>query len=164
MTKDNKLKTKNYKMVEKVVLNIGVGRFLKDEKMLEQIIRDLSLIAGQKVIPTIAKKAIAGFKIREGIIVGYKTTLRNEKMQGFLDRLINIAFPRMRDFRGIDPKSLDQKGNLTIGIKEHIVFPETSAETARSIFGFEATLVLNHVNNKENALEIYKKLGIPFKK
>lgn len=152
-----------YSEVEKVVLNTGVGKFLKDEKMLSQVERDLSLIAGQKAVPTKAKKAIAGFKIREGLTVGFKATLRGEKKDSFLDRLIHIAFPRTRDFRGLDLKSMDQNGNLTIGIKEHIVFPEISTETAKSIFGFEVTVVLKYVKNRDEAIEIYRKLKFPLK-
>lgn len=153
-----------YPGIEKVVLNTGVGRFVKEEKMLEQVQNNLSLIAGQKAVPTKAKKAIAGFKIREGIIVGFKVTLRKKRKDDFLTRLINIAFPRTRDFRGLEVKSVDKEGNLTLGIKEHIVFPEISADTIKSIFGFEITIVLKYVKNRDQAIEIYRKLGFPFKK
>lgn len=157
-------KTKKYAEIEKVVLNTGVGRFIKEEKMLEQIQNNLSLVAGQKAVSTKAKKAIAGFKIREGMTVGFKVTLRKKRKEDFLTRLINIAFPRTRDFRGLDTKSVDKIGNLTLGIKEHIVFPEISADTVKSIFGFEITIVLKYVKNRDKAIEVYRRLGFPFKK
>lgn len=164
MPSRNIKKTNKYTEIEKVALNTGVGRFVKEEKMLEQIQNNLSLIAGQKAVPTKAKKAIAGFKIREGMTVGFKVTLRKKRKEDFLVRLINIALPRTRDFRGLDVKSIDKKGNLTLGIKEHIVFPEISADTAKSIFGFEITIVLKYVKNRDKAIEVYRRLGFPFKK
>lgn len=148
--------------VLKVVINIGLSRALKDEKFQQIVMRDLALITGQKPKNTLAKKSIANFKTREGMIIGAMVTLRGARMYDFISRLVNIALPRTHDFRGIDPQSLDQKGNLTIGVKEHIVFPEISGEEVRNIFGFEITVVVK-AKNKEEALVLYKALGFPMK-
>lgn len=148
--------------MEKVVINAGIGRLVKDPKFLEIVMRDLSLIAGQKAVPTKSKKSIANFKTREGMTIGVKATLRGVRMYDFIGRLIGIALPRTRDFRGLNAKSLDKKGNLTIGIKEHIVFPEISAEEVRNIFGFEVTVAVK-AKNKDEALALYKALGFPIK-
>lgn len=148
--------------IEKVVINIGLGRALKDEKFLEVAMRDLALITGQKPKATLAKKSIANFKIRKGIIIGAVATLRGPRMYDFISRLINIALPRTRDFRGINIKSLDKNNNLTIGVKEHIVFPEIKGEEVRNIFGFEVTVVVK-AKNKEETVALYKALGFPIK-
>ncbi len=148
--------------IEKVVVNIGLGRALKDEKFLEIALRDLTLITGQKPKKTLAKKSIANFKTREGMVVGAIITLRGDRMYDFISRLVNIALPRTRDFRGISAKSVDKNGNLTIGIKEHIVFPEISGEEVRNIFGFEITIVTK-AENRDKALVLYKALGFPIK-
>ena len=148
--------------IEKVIVNIGLGRALKDEKFLEIALRDMALITGQKLKTTLAKKSIANFKIREGMIIGAVATLRGQKMSDFINRLVKIALPRTRDFRGIDAKSIDKSGNLTIGVKEHIVFPEIKGEEVRNIFGFEVTIVVK-AKNKEEALALYKTLGFPIK-
>lgn len=148
--------------IEKVVINIGLSRALKDEKFLEVAMRDLALITGQKLKTTLAKKSIANFKIREGMIIGAAVTLRGQRMDDFISRLINIALPRTRDFRGINVKSLDKNGNLTIGVKEHIVFPEIKGEEIRNIFGFEITIVVK-AKNKEEAAVLYKTMGFPIK-
>ena len=148
--------------IEKVIVNIGLGRALKDEKFLEIALRDIALITGQKSKTTLAKKSIANFKIREGDIIGTMVTLRGQKMRDFVARLVKIALPRTRDFRGIDAKSIDKSGNLTIGVKEHIVFPEIKGEEVRNIFGFEITIVVKS-KNKEEALALYKTLGFPIK-
>ena len=148
--------------IEKVVVNIGVGRLIKDEKVIELINRDLALITGQKPIPTKAKKSIASFKTRTGMVIGFKVTLRGRRMNDFLARLINIALPRTRDFRGLDAKSIDEHGNLTIGIKEHIVFPEVSAESSRNIFSFEITVVTK-AKNRVQAIALYKVMGFPLR-
>jgi len=148
--------------IEKIVVNIGLGRAVKDEKFLEVALRDLALITGQKAKITTAKKSIANFKIREGMTIGAVVTLRKAKMYDFLNRFVNIALPRTRDFRGIDAKSLDKNGNLTIGIKEHIVFPEIFGEEVRNIFGFEVIIVVK-AKNKEEALALYKALGFPIR-
>lgn len=148
--------------VLKVVLNIGVGR-IKDEKQLQEIVKMLTLISGQKPAPRPAKKAIAAFKTRQGQIVGYAVTLRGRRMRDFLDRLIHIALPRSRDFRGLSDTSVDHHGNLTIGIKEHIVFPEIIGEDYRVLFGFEITVVTN-AKNRVRGLELFRLMGMPFKK
>ena len=148
--------------IEKVIVNIGLGRALKDEKFLEIALRDIALITGQKSKTTLAKKSIANFKIREDDIIGTMVTLRGQKMRDFVARLVKIALPRTRDFRGIDAKSIDKSGNLTIGVKEHIVFPEIKGEEVRNIFGFEITIVVKS-KNKEEALALYKTLGFPIK-
>ena len=148
--------------LEKVVINAGTSRALKDEKFLEIVMRDLALITGQKPKSTLAKKSIANFKIRKGMAVGAMVTLRGSKMADFINRLVNMALPRTRDFRGIDIKSIDNSGNLTIGIKEHIVFPEVPAEEVRNIFGFEITMVVK-AKNRNEAMALYKSLGFPIK-
>jgi len=150
--------------IEGTIVNVGIGSSaLKDEKTQEIISKDLTLITGQKPVPTLARKAIAGFKTRKGMVVGLKITLRGKRMFEFLSRLINVALPRTRDFRGLSPKSIDQGGNLTIGIKEHIIFPETSGEDIKRIFGLEVTVVSSAKKRKE-ALELFKLLGFPIKK
>ena len=154
--------------IEKVIINTGFGRLIADKtsdeqkKILNNILNDLSLIAGQKAVLTTAKKSIAGFKIRQGMAIGAKVTLRRKKMYDFLDRLINIALPRSRDFRGINSKSIDKRGNLTIGIKEQISFPEISPEKTRFIFSFEI-IVTTTAKTKEKGLELLKLTGFPIK-
>ena len=152
--------------IKRVVVNAGFGRLVSEKtsqekkKILEDIFRDLALITGQKPIATKAKKSIAGFKLRQGSIIGAKTTLRKQKMYDFLDRLIHIALPRTRDFRGISLESIDKNGHLTIGIKEHIVFPELSDENIKRVFGFEVTVNTNS-RTREEAVELFKLLGFP---
>jgi len=154
--------------VEKVVINIGFGRETasktseEKKKIYSSILEDLTLIAGQRAILRNARKSISTFKIREGMPIGAIITLRRKKMYDFLEKLINIALPRSRDFQGIEPKSFDNKGNLTIGIKEHIVFPEVSPEKSKQIFGFEATIVTT-AKKKEEGIEFLKLLGFPIK-
>ncbi len=152
--------------VEKVVLNTGFGRLVvgktgeEQKKTVDAIINDLSLISGQKAVGTKAKKAISAFKTRKGMLVGARVTLRGQRMYDFLDRFIHVALPRSRDFQGIDPKSIDQNGNLTMAIREHISFPEISPEKTKNIFGFEITVVTSTKNQKEG-LELFKSLGFP---
>lgn len=148
--------------LQKVVVNVGLGRALKDEKFLGFALRDLGLITGQKPKTTLAKKSIANFKTRKGLVIGAMVTLRGARMYDFVSRLINVALPRTRDFRGIGVKSLDKNNNLTIGVKEHIVFPEVSGEEVKNIFGFEITMVVK-AKNKEEAIALYKSLGFPIK-
>lgn len=152
--------------IKKIVVNTGVGRLSQqagfEDKILPEIMNDLALITGQKAAKTIAKKSIAGFKTRIGQTIGLKVTLRRKRMYDFLGKLIRAALPRVKDFRGIDVKNVDKEGNLTIGIKEHVVFPEISAEMAKFDFGLEVSIVSN-VKNREEAIELYKLLGIPFK-
>ena len=147
----------------KVVVNSGVGKLRDKKDAVEAVERQLTLICGQKVSPRPAKIAIASFKTRQGMIIGYKATLRGNRMYDFLERLISLAIPRTRDFRGLSRKSIDQNGNLTIGIKEHIVFPEMIGEDVRTIFGFEATVVTS-AEKREAAIELFKLLGFPLQK
>ena len=145
----------------KIVLNMGIGDAKDDSKILDKAQEELSLIAGQKAIKTKAKKAIAAFKIREGMTLGVSVTLRNKMMYEFLDRLINIAIPRIRDFRGLNPKSFDGKGNFTIGIKEQIIFPEINYDKIDKIRGLDITICTS-ANNNEEALELLKNFNMPF--
>lgn len=147
--------------VEKVVVNAGVGRF-REEKQQEEIQKYIMLITGQKAVRRGARQAIASFKTRRGLTVGYQITLRGKRMYDFLSRLINVALPRTRDFRGIEIKSFDPRGNLTIGIKEHIVFPEMIGEDYRFLFGFEVTVVTT-AKKKEEGIELLKLMGFPIK-
>ena len=154
--------------IEKVVVNTGFGKTIinktsdEKKKTYKLIFDDLASICAQKPILTKAKKSISGFKLREGMSIGAKVTLRGRKMNDFLERVIHIALPRLRDFRGIDLKSFDKKGNLTVAIKEHIVFPEVSSERAKNIFGFEITIVTT-AKNKEESIELLRLLGFPIK-
>jgi large subunit ribosomal protein L5 len=154
--------------IKKIVINTGFGRNVagksneEQRKMHKEILDDLNLICGQKVILTKAKKSISSFKIREGQPIGASVTLRKQKMYDFFERLIHITLPRMRDFRGIDTKAFDNKGNLTLGIKEHIVFSEVSPEKSKNIFGLEITIVTNS-NSKEEGIELLKLMGFPLK-
>jgi large subunit ribosomal protein L5 len=148
--------------IVKVVVNSGVGSF-SDKKKIDIVTDRLAKITGQKPIKRGSKKSIASFKSREGDIVGIQVTLRGEKMWSFLDRLFNIALPRTKDFRGISPLAVDEMGNYTLSIKEHIVFPETADEDLKDVFGFSATIVTS-LKNKASALEFFKSLNFPFKK
>jgi len=155
--------------IEKVVINTGLGRIMtgkgpsEQEKAMEVIQKDLSAITGQKAAATKAKKSIAGFKLRQGMITGAKVTLRGPRMFDFIDRFVNIALPRSRDFRGLSLGSVDEKGNLTIGVKEHIFFPEISIEQIRQSFGLEITIVTTAAS-KEEGTELFRQLGFPFQK
>jgi len=155
--------------IEKVVINTGFGSSVSNKtndeqrKIYEAILNDLSQITGQKTILTKAKKSISSYRLREGSPIGAKTTLRGEKMFNFLDVLINIALPRQRDFRGISIKSFDSMGNLTIPIREHIIFPEIAPENVRKIFGFEIVIVTT-AKTKEKGIELLRLLGFPLKK
>ena len=150
----------------KVTANTGFGKLIsgktseEQKKILNSILNDLAFITAQHPILTKSKMSIAGFKIRKGLAIGAKVTLRRKKMYDFLERLIRIALPRSRDFRGIEPSSFDKKGNLTIGVKEHIVFPEVSPERTKNIFGLEITIVTN-AKKREEAIELFKLLGFP---
>lgn len=149
--------------IEKVIVNTGIGSSsVRDEKDQEMVSRDLGLITGQKPVPALAKKAIAAFKVRQGMVIGLKVTLRGKRMFDFLSRLINVVIPRIRDFRGLETKSIDSNNNLNIGIREHIIFPEISPEEVRRIFGLEITIVTN-AKTREEALEMFKLLGFPIK-
>lgn len=148
--------------ITKIVISSGVGKVNKDKKRLELVQDRLSRITGQAVAERAAKKAIANFKSRTGDIVGYQVTLRGERMRTFLDKLIHIVLPRVKDFRGLNAKAIDEMGNMTIGIKEHTVFPETSDEDAKDVFGLAITITTTAKNKKE-AEAFLKHIGIPFR-
>ena len=147
--------------VTKIVLNMGIGDAKDDSKLLDKAQEELSLISGQKAVKTKAKKAIAAFKIREGMALGVSVTLRNKIMYEFLDRLINIAIPRIRDFRGLNPKSFDGKGNYTLGIKEQIIFPEINYDKIDKVRGLDITICTSASTNEE-AIELLKYFNMPF--
>ncbi len=148
--------------LKKIVLNMGLGEAKDDSKVVDKAIDDLSLITGQRAIKTVAKKAISGFKIRSGMPLGAMVTLRNKMMYEFLDRLINIAIPRIRDFRGLNPKSFDGNGNYSVGIKEHIIFTEINFDKIEKVRGLDITICTSAKNNNE-ALELLKSFNMPFK-
>lgn len=147
----------------KVVINVGTGKMRDNKDAIEMIERHMALITAQKLSPRSAKKAVASFKSRQGMTVGYAATLRGARMFDFLDRLVHFAIPRMRDFRGIPLRSIDHGGNLTVGIREHIVFPEMIGEDIRAIFGLEATIVTN-AKTREEAVAMFRLLGFPLQK
>lgn len=147
--------------VTKVVLNMSVGDAVSDSKKLQLAVEDLTAIAGQKPVITKAKKSIAGFKLREGMSIGAKVTLRKDRMFEFIDRLINIAMPRIRDFRGLSIKSFDGKGNFSMGIKEQIVFPEINYDKVDKVRGFDITICTTAKNNEE-AIALLKAMNFPF--
>ena len=159
----------NYKSVmqvpklEKIVLNMGVGDAQTDSKFLDAAVSEMEAIAGQKPVVTKAKKSIAGFKLREGNKIGCKVTLRGDKMYIFLEKLIKIALPRTRDFRGISKGSFDGRGNYTLGIKEQLIFPEVDYENVIKVRGLDVVIVTTAKTNAE-ALELLKQFGLPFRK
>ena len=147
--------------INKIVLNMGIGENVSDSKKINSAVDALELISGQKSVKTIAKKAIAGFKLREGLPVGVKVTLRKKVMYEFIDRLINIALPRVRDFRGLNNKSFDGNGNYAFGIKEHIIFPEINYESVTDIWGMDV-VISTSANTDEEALTLLKGFNFPF--
>ena len=149
--------------LEKIVVNIGVGDGSHDEKMIEAAVRDLEAITGQHPVVTKAKKSIAGFKLREGQSIGTKVTLRGENMYIFLEKLIKVALPRVRDFRGISPKAFDGTGNYTLGIKDQLIFPEIEYDDIVKLRGMDIVFVTTAKTNEE-ALELLKGFGLPFRK
>ena len=149
--------------VEKVVLNMGLGEGVGDKKKVQAAIAELEMIAGQKVVPTVAKKSIAGFKLRDGMVIGAKVTLRRDRMYEFLDRLVNIALPRVRDFRGVNAKSFDGNGNYAMGLKEHIVFPEIDYDKVETMRGMDI-VVQTSARTDEEAKVLLAELGFPFPK
>jgi large subunit ribosomal protein L5 len=149
--------------IEKVVVSVGTGKIGRADKKKNDFISErLGTITGQKSSPRPAKKSIASFKLREGEIIGQMVTLRGARMYGFLDKLINIAIPRTKDFRGFSDRSIDQMGNFTIGIKEHTIFPETADEDLRDVFGLAITMVLS-TKNKAESKAVLEAIGIPFR-
>ncbi len=149
--------------VDKIVVNMGVGEALQDIKILEKSMDELGAITGQKPIMRRAKKAISNFKIRKGLPVGCKVTLRRQMMYEFMDRLINIALPRIRDFRGVPTDSFDQKGNYTLGLTEQTIFPEMEVDRVTRPQGMDITFVIKNAKNHEQARELLKLFGMPFK-
>ncbi|MGD9679281.1 MAG: 50S ribosomal protein L5 [Vulcanibacillus sp.] len=163
------LKKFNYKSVmqvprvEKVVINMGLGEAVQNSKILDSAVADLALITGQKPVVTRAKKSIAGFKLREGMPIGAKVTLRGERMYYFIDKLFNISLPRVRDFRGVSNKSFDGRGNYTIGLKEQLVFPEIDYDKIDKLRGMDIVFVTT-AKTDEEAHELLSQLGMPFTK
>jgi large subunit ribosomal protein L5 len=147
--------------IEKIVLNMGVGEATQDKKKVEQAAQEMELIAGQKPVVTKAKKSIAQFKLREGMAIGCKVTLRRERMYEFLDRLVTIAMPRIRDFRGVNPKSFDGRGNYAMGIKEQIVFPEINYDRIEKVRGMDI-IVTTTAKSDDEARELLRLFGFPF--
>ena len=149
--------------LEKIVVNMGIGEAVHNSKALDDAIEELTVITGQKPIATKAKKSIANFKLREGMPIGAKVTLRGERMYEFLDKLVSIALPRVRDFRGLSPRAFDGRGNYTIGIKEQLVFPEIEFDDVVKVRGMDVVLVTTAKTNDE-AYALLEELGIPFRK
>jgi len=149
--------------LEKIVVNMGVGEAAHDDKFMEAAVKDLELITGQKVVVTKAKKSIAGFKIREGQSIGCKVTLRGENMYNFLEKLVRIALPRVRDFRGISKSAFDGKGNYTLGVKEQLIFPEIDYDNVVKVMGMDIVLVTTAKTNEEG-LALLSAFGLPFRK
>ena len=145
----------------KIVVNMGVGEAKENSKALESAVRDLEIITGQKAITTKAKKSIANFKLREGMAIGCKTTLRGEKMYDFADRLINLALPRVRDFRGVNPDAFDGRGNYALGIKEQLIFPEIEYDKIDKVRGMDVIFVTT-AKTDEEARELLRLMGMPF--
>jgi large subunit ribosomal protein L5 len=149
--------------ITKITLNMGVGEGIGDKKMIENAVADLQAIAGQKVVVTLARKSIAGFKVREGWPVGCKVTLRGQQMWEFFDRLVDISIPRIRDFRGLNPKSFDGRGNFSMGVREQIIFPEIEYDKVDKLRGLDITITTSARNNDEGRA-LLTALNFPFKK
>lgn len=167
--KDELIKEFNYSSVmevpklEKIVINMGVGDGIADSKFIDAALKDLEAITGQKPVTTRAKKSIAGFKLREGQIIGVKVTLRGEKMYVFLEKLIKVALPRVRDFRGISNRSFDGTGNYTLGVKDQLIFPEIEYDNVVKVRGMDIVFVTTAKTNDE-ALKLLSAFGMPFRK
>jgi len=149
--------------IEKIVLNMGLGEAVQNPKIVEKAAQELTLIAGQKAVVTRAKKSIATFKLREGMPIGARVTLRQDKMYDFLSKLVNIALPRVRDFRGVSPKGFDGNGNYSMGINEHLIFPEIDYDKIDKIRGLNITIVTT-AKSDEHGRELLTMIGVPFKK
>ena len=149
--------------LDKIVINMGVGEAKENAKLLEAAVKDMETITGQKAVLTKAKNSVANFKIREGMAIGCKTTLRGEKMYEFLDRLVNLALPRVRDFRGVNPNAFDGRGNYALGIKEQIIFPEIEYDKVDKVRGMDIIFVTT-AQSDEEARELLTLFGMPFKK
>ncbi|KZE68227.1 MULTISPECIES: 50S ribosomal protein L5 [Fictibacillus] len=149
--------------IEKIVINMGVGEAVSNSKVLDTAVEELTAIAGQKPVITRAKKSIAGFKLREGMPIGSKVTLRGERMYDFLDKLISVSLPRVRDFRGVSKKSFDGRGNYTLGVKEQLIFPEIDYDKVNKVRGMDIVIVTT-ANTDEEARELLTQVGMPFQK
>ena len=163
MTKFNYSSVMQVPAMEKIVINIGVGDAVSNSKLLDDAVEELALISGQKPVVTRAKKSIAGFKLREGMPIGCKVTLRGEKMYEFLDKLVNISLPRVRDFRGVPKNSFDGRGNYTLGIKEQLIFPEINFDKVNKLRGMDIVFVTTAKTDEEGR-ELLAQLGMPFAK
>ena len=148
--------------LEKICLNQGIGDAVGDKKMIESAVKEMTTIAGQKAVPTHSKKDISNFKLRKGVAIGVRVTLRGDRMYEFLDRLVSVALPRIRDFRGINDKGFDGKGNYTLGITEQIIFPEIDIDKVSKIMGMDITFVTS-ANTDEEALALLSEFGLPFR-
>ncbi len=149
--------------VEKIIINMGIGDAVQNSKVLDKAVEELALISGQKPVVTRAKKSIAGFRLRDGMPIGTKVTLRGERMYEFLQKLIHVALPRVRDFRGISNKAFDGRGNYTLGVKEQLIFPEINYDDVSKIRGMDISIVTT-ANTDEEARELLSQLGMPFQK
>jgi large subunit ribosomal protein L5 len=147
--------------ITKICINRGIGAAVADKKLVDNGVEELTVITGQKAIATIAKKSVSNFKLREGMPIGAKVTLRGEKMYEFMDRLLTVALPRVRDFKGINDKGFDGRGNYTLGVKEQIIFPEISIDKIKGISGMDITFVTT-AENDEQSYELLKAFGMPF--
>ena len=149
--------------LDKIVINVGVGDAKENSKAIDSVINDISIIAGQKAVPTYAKKSVANFKLREGMKIGVKVTLRGDRMYEFVDRLFNFSLPRVRDFKGINPNAFDGRGNYSLGLKEQLIFPEIEYDKVEKIRGMDIAFVTT-ANTDEEAKELLTLLGAPFAK
>ncbi len=149
--------------IDKIVLNMGVGDATQNAKLLDEAVEELKLISGQQPLITKAKKSIAGFRLREGMPIGAKVTLRGERMYDFLDKLVNVSLPRVRDFHGISTKSFDGRGNYTLGVREQLIFPEIDYDQVNRVRGLDVVIVTT-ANTDEESLELLKQFGMPFAK
>ena len=149
--------------IDKIVINMGIGDAVSNSKVLDEAVAELALITGQKPVITRAKKSIAGFRLREGMPIGCKVTLRGERMYDFLDKLVSISLPRVRDFRGVSKKSFDGRGNYTLGVKEQFIFPEINFEQVTRVRGMDIVIVTT-ANTDEEARRLLQELGFPFAK
>ena len=163
MTKFNYSSVMEVPAMEKIVINIGVGDAVSNSKLLDEAVEELTLIAGQKPVITKAKKSIGGFKLREGMPIGCKVTLRGERMYEFLDKLVNISLPRVRDFRGVPKNSFDGRGNYTLGVKEQLIFPEINFDKVNKLRGMDIVFVTTAKTDEEGH-ELLAQLGMPFHK
>ncbi|MFD2369444.1 50S ribosomal protein L5 [Brevibacillus sp. GCM10020057] len=163
MSKFNYTSIMQVPKVEKIIINMGVGEAVANAKTLDSAVEDLQLIAGQKPVVTRAKKSIAGFKLREGMPIGAKVTLRGERMYHFLDKLMNVSLPRVRDFRGVSSKAFDGRGNYTLGLKEQLIFPEIEYDKIDKVRGMDIVIVTS-AKTDEEARQLLTEMGMPFRK